>query len=389
MSIKLQRDIWSADRCSGCGVCVAVCSKCVLKWNGKQHPTFETREKKIGLTQIPLKTCEVCEKFCELCCPRLVNWIPMGEESVISVHSAGVQVSNRPNDVIRSLLIAAMSSDLIDGVVMADMDPWTLEPFTRVATSVDEIANALGTQYLWTPVLSELNKAIFDLDLTRLAIVGMPCVAEGVRQLIAANSARLRPYQERLRFVISTFCTGVYLHEPLYEFLEDGLGVSKRHIQELRVSPTKDEMIISSWDGSERSVNRADVDDATRLGCGRCIDFLGDQADLSLGLAGASEGFATLIVRSHAGKKLLGNALQLGLIETGGQVDEQVLRQAREQKNLRTRAQSLDELRVLSLDALGDPKKRNVVRKQFVRLYGTHKGKAVNREREYVSCGEC
>ena len=179
MSTRLQQEVWALDRCSGCGVCVAACSKGVLYWDGEQHPLLEEREKALGLSRLRLRTCEVCEKFCELSCPRLVDWTPMEPRTMVSARSAGVVHSGASNDVIQALLVAARSADLIDGVVMLDMDPWTLEPVARVATTVDEIVSSVGMQYLWAPVLSALNEAIFDLGLTRLAIVGSPCVAEG------------------------------------------------------------------------------------------------------------------------------------------------------------------------------------------------------------------
>jgi len=77
MSTRLQQEVWALDRCSGCGVCVAACSKGVLYWDGEQHPLLEEREKALGLSHLKLRTCEVCEKFCELSCPRLVDWTPI------------------------------------------------------------------------------------------------------------------------------------------------------------------------------------------------------------------------------------------------------------------------------------------------------------------------
>jgi coenzyme F420 hydrogenase subunit beta len=122
MSMRLQREVWTLDRCSGCGACVAVCSKGMLYWDGEQHPLLEEREKALGLSRLKLRTCEVCEKFCELSCPRLVERTPMLSHRLLSARSAGVVGSASPNDVIQSLLVAARSADLIDGVVMLDLN---------------------------------------------------------------------------------------------------------------------------------------------------------------------------------------------------------------------------------------------------------------------------
>jgi ferredoxin len=66
MSMRLQREVWALDRCSGCGACVAVCSKSMLYWDREQHPLLEEREKALGLSRLKLRACEVCEKFCEV-----------------------------------------------------------------------------------------------------------------------------------------------------------------------------------------------------------------------------------------------------------------------------------------------------------------------------------
>ena len=203
MSTRLQQEVWALERCSGCGVCVAACSKGVLYWNDEQHPLLEQRKKTLGLTRIRLRTCEVCEKFCELSCPRLVEGIPMQARAQVSARSSGVIHSGAPNDVIQALLVAARSADLIDGVVMLDMDKYTLEPVARVATTVHEIVSSVGMQYLWAPVLSALNEAIFERELTRLAVVGPPCVAEGARRMMTSDHALLWPYRDAIRLTIA------------------------------------------------------------------------------------------------------------------------------------------------------------------------------------------
>jgi len=97
----------------------------------------------------------------------LVDWTPMEARSMVSARSSGVIHSGAPNDVIQALLVAARSADLIDGVVMLDMDRYTLQPVARVASTVHEIVNSVGMQYLWAPVLSVLNEAIFECNRDR------------------------------------------------------------------------------------------------------------------------------------------------------------------------------------------------------------------------------
>lgn len=389
MSTRLQQEVWALDRCSGCGVCVAACSKEVLYWDEQQHPLLEEREKALGLSHIKLRTCEVCEKFCELSCPRLVDRTPMEPRTMVSARSAGVVQSGAPNDVIQVLLVAARSADLIDGVIMLDMDPWTLEPVARVATTVDEIVSSVGMQYLWAPVLSALNEAVFELGLTKLAIVGSPCVAEGARRLISAEHERLWPYRQAIRLTIASFCTGVYMPDMVTELLERGMGISRHQIRGLTTSVTDGIMTVTLWDGTERTIPLTDVEPFTRHGCGSCDDYLGESADIAVGIVGAQPGYATLIVRTPAGEVFVQNARSFGLLETIPQVDEAALNAAKAEKDRRARAQAFDEFRILTLDALSDPGKRVQVRKQFVSLYGAPQVGASKREENHVTCSGC
>ncbi len=389
MAMRLQEDVWALRRCSGCGVCVAACSKGVLYWDGEQHPILEEREKVLGLSRLKLRTCEVCEKFCELSCPRLVEWMPMEPRAKLSVRSAGIVQSGAPNDVVQAVLVAARSADLIDGVVMLDMDPWTLMPVARVATTMDEIVSSVGMQYLWAPVLSVLNEAVFERDLTKLAIVGPPCVAEGARRLIEAENGRLWPYQQAVRLIIARFCTGVFMPDMVTELLERGMGISRHQVRGLTTSATDDTLKVSLWDGTDRMIPLTEVEPFTRHGCASCTDYLGESADFAVGAIGALSGYATLITRTPAGETFVQNAIRFRLLETIAQVDEAALSAAKAEKDRRSRAQAFDEFRVLMLDALSDPKKRAQVRKQFVRLYGAPQRGISAKEACDVNCNGC
>lgn len=388
MSTRLKQEVWALDRCSGCGACVAACSKGVLYWDAEQHPLLEERQKALGLSRYKLDTCGICEKFCELSCPRLVDWMPMEPRNMVSARSAGVVHSGAPNDVIQALLVAARSANLIDGAVVLDMDPFTLEPVARVVTTVDEIVSSVGMQYLWAPVLSALNEAIFELGLTKLAVVGSPCVAEGARRFMDTEHARLWPYQQAIRLTIASFCTGIYMPEMVTDLLERGKGIARQEVRSLTTSATEGTLTTVLWDGTEYTIPLTEVEPFTRKGCGSCDDYLGESADIAVGALGALPGFSTVITRTAAGELFVQNARRHGLLETIGQVDAAALRAAKEEKDRRARAQAFDEFRILMLDALSDPAKRAQVRQQMVNLYGAAQAPA-KREECHVSCSGC
>ncbi len=370
MSKQIEREVWALDRCAGCGLCVATCSKGMLYWDEEaKHPTREIRQKRIGLTEIPLDTCTFCQVFCEETCPRLHPREGLPARRVVSARATGPMESGEPMDVIKALLIANLSAGAIDGVIANDVDGWALRPQAKVMTRVEEVADNLGVQGLWVPTLDVLNEAVYERRLRDIAVVGTPCVSEAIRTLRASANERLSPYRDALRLSVAVFCTGVYYPDPVLQFLEERMGTGRREVSRVYVSPREKELRVVLWDGSMKTVPLSRIEGYTRPGCATCDDFLGDSADIAVGKVGAKEGYCTLITRSEEGEECLQNALRLALLEIEEEVDEKALRAAKEEKERRDRAQAFDDLMLMMLDALREPQKRAEVRHEFVRLY--------------------
>ena len=391
MSTRLDQEVWALDRCSGCGACVAACSKGILYWNDQQHPQREERQKALGLSHVKLRTCEVCQKFCEESCPRLIEPTAIPAQIMVSARAAGAVQGTSPNAVTQALLVAARSTNLIDGAIVPDLDPWTLQPTVRVAETVEELVSGVGMQYLWAPVLSALNEAIFERGLRSLAVVGTPCVAEGARRLVNSGNERLWPYREAIRLIVAQFCTGIYLPDMVSELLEEGLGLGRQQIKGLSTRGAEGQLVVTLWDGGQRVIPLTEVERFTRHGCGSCGDYLGESADIALGELGAAEGHATLIARTPNGLVAVETARQLGLLEIVPRVDGAALDAAKTQKDRRTRAQAFDQLSILMLEGLGDLKKREQVRRQVADLYGTPLAKTSKKEKEdcHARCSGC
>ncbi len=371
MSNRLEAEVWAMDTCAGCGMCVAACSKQVLKWNGSDHPVLEQRTKTVGYTRETLDSCSFCQKFCEEACPRLQRWAPLAAQDMLAVNARGPLKSGAPNDVIRAILTTNRSAGLLDGVVMLDVDPWTLKPVARVVSSVVEIVSAMGPQYLWAPVFDALNEAIFTQGMKNVAVVGTPCAAQAVRKLKASTNPRLKPYQDAIRLTIAVFCTGIYRPDVVDEILVKRMDVSREQVKRMEISPDRAWMRAVLWDGSVRTIPRQQAESYTRPGCGSCDDYLGESADIAIGTLGAPEGTSTLIIRSTIGDMFVRNAIQMNLLEASHRVDEAALEAAAAEKDRRERAQSFKDLQILMLDGLADPLKRNEAIQQFARLYRT------------------
>lgn len=371
MAKRLEAEVWSLNNCAGCGLCVAACSKQVLRWNGGDHPAQEQRVKTVGYTKGTLDSCSFCQKFCEEACPRLERWVGLEPRVTLAAKARGPVQSGAPNDVIRAILTAGRSAGLLDGVVMLDLDPWELKPVARVASTVEDIVDSVGLQYLWAPVFDALNEAIFDRRMENVAVVGTPCAAQAIRKLRSSTNSRLRPYQDAIRLSIAAFCTGIYKPELIEEVLVKRMDVPRDHVKRLEISPDREWMRAVLWDGSVRTIPRQEAEHYTRAGCGSCDDYLGESADLAIGTLGAPTDTSTVIIRTRPGDVFVRNAVQMNLLEAGGEVDTAALAAAASEKDRRERAQAFKDLQVLMLDALADPLKRGEAIQQFVRLYRT------------------
>jgi coenzyme F420-reducing hydrogenase beta subunit len=157
----------------------------------------------------------------------------------------------------------------------------------------------------------------------------------------------------------------------------------------LVTSQTDGTLTVTLWDNTKRVVPLAEVEPYTRRGCVSCGDYLGEAADIGVGAVGAMPGYSTLITHTPLGEVAVRNAIRIGLLETIPQVDEAALQGARLEKDRRVRAQSFDQLRILALDALGDPNRQAQVRQQFVNLYGRQTRNGKKEERYVSSCGGC
>jgi coenzyme F420 hydrogenase subunit beta len=301
----------------------------------------------------------------------LEHLAPLDTGVILGAKANGPVKTGTPNGVITAILAAGRSAGLIDGVVMNDFDPWALQPVADVASTVEDIVNSVGPQYIWTPTFESLNSAIFDWGKRNLAVVGTPCTAQAIRRLKDSTESRLKPYREAIRLVVSVFCTGIYKPELIEEEVVKMQGVPRNAIRRIEVSSEQDGLKVILWDGGERIIPRQQAEVYTRSGCGSCDDFLGSSADIAIGNLGTPQDSSTLLVYTSVGDIFARNAQNMRLIETFEGVDLEALNLAQGEKSRRERAQAFKVNRLVMLDALADPLKRGEAIQQFARLYRT------------------
>lgn len=395
MSKKLESEVWNMERCAGCGACVTACSKRIVHFDDDaDHPSKKKIKKTVALTTSILDTCHFCdmagEHLCEDACPRLQeDWKDGPVLKALLVNTAvGKNHSGEPNDVIAYLLAGAMQAGLIDAVVMTDVDRWTMVPGPKVATSIAEIMESAGNQYIWHPTLEGLTEAIYKMDLKKVAVVGTPCNIQALSRIGASGTRALGYLNDRIKIKVGLFCSGVYKKQALKD-IAAAVKIPATHIKSVSVSQKDDQLTVMTHDGQTKKMKLSQATNLIRVGCGRCYDLLSEQSDISIGPIGAKKGASVAIVRTSAGEVVLDNAVALGLVATKEGVDEKALAEAKESKKRRKRAEMIDGLQILMLEALRDPTKVEEAKKKFGEIYYKKSGGGKMDTEPQGGCGTC
>jgi len=364
---ELKKKVWDANRCSGCGMCVSACAKNIIHFpEDGDHPILEVRERNIGLSHVVIDTCFFCKKPCEKSCPRLKEW---KNGPVIRTISA---VSKLPGgDVIDALLISALRCGLIDGAILWDVERNTFKPLPRVAASEDEILKSAGYQYLWFPLLTALNDAIYRRGLRKIAIVGPPCVAQAVKTVLSSSNKMLEIYRERIRLTIGLFCDGIYSYQLVTNEIVNRFNIKPCDINTVKVDLRDALLRITMHDGSEKVIPLSDVRKYMRDGCARCTDFTSEWADLSVGDLGSEKGKTTVIVRTPIGENCLDYAIRDGTIEIAKTpVNMEEIQRFVSDKKRREQTQEVDSLLLSMLNALSGEKSREEIEEMLKSIGG-------------------
>ena len=357
MSQQLQRYVWELEKCTGCGACVACCSKGVLHFTeGHEHPVHREVERNVGLTTRKIDTCEGCEAYCEKVCPRFTR-VEGGE--MISVVSARTSLTSERSrfgdllsDVINQMLVSAFQGEFIDGAIIHDVDRWPWATFSRIATNRQEVYACAGHQLIWSPTLVSLNEAIHDRGLRRVAIVGSPCVMSAARLIQASQDKALEVYRDSIRFLIGRFCEGMVNQCIVQKMMEEEMGIPPRSMARMDRSTDDRALTITKYDGNVREISLANVQKFLRKGCARCTDYLAENSDLSIGYAGSRQGYCTVVTWKPEGESLLRMSEVTGHIEITHNVDIKQLMEVKRSKEKRLRSQEFDDILLTMLQAL-------------------------------------
>jgi coenzyme F420 hydrogenase subunit beta len=206
--------------------------------------------------------------------------------------------------IVTALLLCALNSGIIDGALVVGRDSWA--PVACVAKTGDEIIRAAGTKYGVVPVLKELRTAVIDHGLSRICVVGSPCHIQSVRYL----KHKGLPIASSVKLTIGLFCRENYEYACLADMVREQ-GVDINHVNKLEVSS---EFNVYAA-GNKVSLPITELKRCVPRHCLVCQDFAGELADIAVGSIGSTEGWSTVIIRTHEGEKAFAGMEDKKLIE--------------------------------------------------------------------------
>ncbi|TFG22476.1 MAG: hypothetical protein EU529_10325 [Promethearchaeota archaeon] len=313
------------DNCVFCGTCIALCPRIGIL---KNKPALLERD----------TDCSLCSKYCartffpeELFEKKVFSnqkkdfILGCYQRAIVARSSDELILKKAQNGgIITTLLIHALNTGYVDGVLLIDKDEdW--RPIPVVARTAEQIIASSGSKYTIAPTLLPYGDAIHKYKLERLAFVGMPCQIQAVRKL--QIDPPLSNKLGKFKMILGLFCTSNYSYDLIKKYLKNNLGLKLGEIQKFDIIQGK--LIVLLRNGKIREIPLKDVKSYQWPSCQYCKDYTAEFADISVGSVGApSEKWNSVIIRSDAGKKLFDDVVTSKKIEFSNKIDITKIEQA-------------------------------------------------------------
>ncbi|WP_136688691.1 Coenzyme F420 hydrogenase/dehydrogenase, beta subunit C-terminal domain [Halorhabdus amylolytica] len=309
----LDEAVIEADRCVQCGACVAACpSDSIGIADSDRRPTL-------------VKMCTGCSRCWDTCpraglryerLPTLEGADPedvtegIGHVEDAYAASAAEDVPDAQHGGVVTALLAALleAPGSIDAAVVADeAADGTGLATPKLATTPAEVRAGAGTLFTQPLQLAELGDLIADADLPAdpdLALVGTPCVIEGVTALDRSPYRESRFDEPRpldhVDLTVALTCTQALDDEGLEHVLAREYDLDPADVTGLDL--VGQGIRIDLANGGEERAPLSDFEGAILEGCLECADATGQTADITVGTVGSRQGESTLLVRTDRGR---------------------------------------------------------------------------------------
>jgi len=211
---------------------------------------------------------------------------------------------------VTSFLIYLLDKGEVDGVVTAKRVKG-LKGVAIVARNREELLQTAGNKWSVVPYASKLRAKIEDEGLRKVAIVSLPCQAQFFGQMREFPLLET-DFGERIKLIISLFCSGTFAYEAFLNYLKVKHGVQAENIRDIRL---KEGVLSVIHDGKELEIPLEEAYIYLQGGCLVCTDYTGTWADLSAGTIPSKRKWTLLITRNVKTDELLRQAAEEGYIE--------------------------------------------------------------------------
>ncbi len=335
---ELHNHVISKGNCVLCGACDSLCPRIGMNEN---EPTLLEYDPE----------CSTCFRYCprtyfpaeiferELFKDKVKKRFPLGYyQNIVAAKTTDDVILKvaQNGGVVSSLLIHALDTGLIDGVLLTDKDDhWFPKPI--IARTANEIMSCMGSKYTIAPTLSSYNNAINEFKLEKLAFVGMPCQIHAVRKLQLFSP--LSKEYGKFTLIIGLFCFSNYSYDLMTNFIQGELGIPLISVKKMDVSHGKFYLYLN--DDTIKKVPLKEIKKYTWESCQYCKDFSAEIADISVGSVGVPKNeWNSVVVRTEIGAKIFNEIVKAKKIVTSNEID--ILKIDKESLRKKTRITQID-----------------------------------------------
>jgi len=206
---------------------------------------------------------------------------------------------------VTSVLLSAFDNKKIDGVVATKNGENPLKSEPIYAKSQKEILSSAGMRHTYSshiPALSKVKKN------EKIAFVGLPCHV--------AAASKLRD-KFNIEYLIGVACGTNYDYEKFVNLMKV-YGIEPYEIKKYTLRDTRNFMPYFHFETEDKRVEIpvSKTLECIHKTCKGCVDYLGDESDISFGTIGAPKGWSIAFIRNSKGKELLDLAEEKGYVET-------------------------------------------------------------------------